>query len=67
MSDSRCDKAIEKKHNGYNCAQAVACAFCEGTHMNEKTLFNLTQASEQDLELWMVHVAPSQELQLLQV
>ena len=43
MSDSRCDKAIEKKHNGYNCAQAVACSFCEEAHMDEETLFNLTQ------------------------
>ena len=43
MSDSKCEKAVEKKHNGYNCAQAVACSFCDEAHMDEETLFNLTQ------------------------
>ena len=43
MANSKCDKAIEKKHSGYNCAQAVACSFCEETHMDEEILFNLTQ------------------------
>ena len=43
MVNSKSDKAIEKKHNGYNCAQAVACSFCEEAHMDEETLFNLTQ------------------------
>ena len=26
MENLRCEKAVEKKHNGYNCAQAVACS-----------------------------------------
>ena len=43
MSDSKCEKAVEKKHNGYNCAQALACSFCDEAHMDEETLFNLTQ------------------------
>ena len=25
----KCEKAVAKKHSGYNCAQAVACTFCE--------------------------------------
>ena len=29
MENLRCEKAVEKKHNGYNCAQAVACSFCK--------------------------------------
>ena len=33
MSDSKCEKAVEKKHNEYNCAQAVACSFCDEAHM----------------------------------
>lgn len=43
MSNSKCDKAIEKKHSGYNCAQAVACSFCEEAQMDEESLFNITQ------------------------
>ena len=32
MSDTiqeKCEQAVAKKHSGYNCAQAVACTFCE--------------------------------------
>lgn len=43
MSNSKCETAVEKKHCGYNCAQAVACSFCEEAHMDEDTLFSLTQ------------------------
>ena len=30
------DKALERFHEGYNCAQAVALAFCDLTGMEEK-------------------------------
>ena len=43
MSNSKYETAVEKKHCGYNCAQAVACSFCEEAHMDEDTLFSLTQ------------------------
>ena len=43
MSDTKCEKAIEKKHTGYNCAQAVACAFCEEAGMDEEALKAITQ------------------------
>jgi len=36
-------KAVEKKHNGYNCAQAVACSFCKEASMDEDTLKKITQ------------------------
>ena len=35
MENLRCEKAVEKKHNGYNCAQAVACSFCKEASMDE--------------------------------
>ena len=37
------EKAVEKKHNGYNCAQAVACSFCKEASMDEDTLKKITQ------------------------
>ena len=43
MENSRCEKAVEKKHNGYNCAQAVACSFCNEVSMDEDTLKKITQ------------------------
>ena len=27
--ETRVDKVAEKHKNGYNCAQAVACAYCD--------------------------------------
>ena len=43
MKNLRCEKAVEKKHNGYNCAQAVACSFCKEASMDEDTLKKITQ------------------------
>ncbi|MCR5272013.1 MAG: C-GCAxxG-C-C family protein [Lachnospiraceae bacterium] len=34
----RKELAVELKHNGYNCAQAVLCAFKDELGMNEDTL-----------------------------
>lgn len=41
---TRKELAIEKRNQGYNCAQAVACAFCDKTGLDEETLFRLTGA-----------------------
>ena len=41
MENSRCEKAVEKKHNGYNCAQAVACSFCNEVSMDEAVVAGL--------------------------
>lgn len=38
---TRSEKALELKANGYNCAQAVACAFADKTDFDEKTLCRL--------------------------
>ena len=43
MENLRCEKAVEKKPNGYNCAQAVACSFCKEASMDEDTLKKITQ------------------------
>ena len=40
---TKAEQAIAFHDQGYNCAQAVACSFCEEAHMDEETLFNLTQ------------------------
>lgn len=43
--ESRIDKAVELKKSGrYNCAQAVACSYCDITGMDEETIKNATAA-----------------------
>ena len=37
-------KALEYHAKGYNCAQSVACAFCDKLGKDEKTVFELTEA-----------------------
>lgn len=41
--NQRQEKALEKRKKGYNCAQAVACVFCDEVNMDEETLFRLTE------------------------
>ena len=43
MENLRCEKAVEKKHNGYNCAKALACYLCKEASMDEYTLKKITQ------------------------
>lgn len=40
---NRIEKAKENHKNGYNCSQAVACAFCDEVGIDEKTMFALTE------------------------
>lgn len=37
------DKATELHNKGYNCAQAVLCAFADKTNVDEKTLYMLSE------------------------
>lgn len=37
-------KALEYHAKGYNCAQSVACAFCDRLGRDEKTVFEMTEA-----------------------
>jgi C_GCAxxG_C_C family probable redox protein len=40
---TRAEKANELHNHGFNCAQAVACAFTDKTGLDEKTLFCITE------------------------
>lgn len=40
---NRIEKAIENHNKGYNCGQAVACAFSDVTGVDEETLFKITE------------------------
>ncbi len=41
---NRIEKAIENHKKGYNCAQAVVCAFADKTDLTEDQLFKLSEA-----------------------
>lgn len=40
---SRVEEAAKKKMCGYNCAQAVACTYCDLAGVDEDTMKNITQ------------------------
>lgn len=40
---NRKEKALENHHKGYNCAQAVLCAFADKTDYTEDQLFRLSE------------------------
>lgn len=42
--ESRIQKTIELHDKGYNCAQAVACAYCDLVDIDEKTALRATEA-----------------------
>ena len=41
--ESRVEKTLELHAKGYNCAQAVACTFCEEAGSDDETMRNLMQ------------------------
>ena len=41
--ESRIEKTIELHNKGYNCAQAVACAYCDLVGIDEETMFKMTE------------------------
>ena len=41
--ESKKDIAVAKFKKGYNCCQAVACAYCEELGISEKDMFKLTE------------------------
>ena len=43
--ESRVEQAAERKKCGYNCAQAVACTYCDLAGIDEETARNLTQVA----------------------
>jgi C_GCAxxG_C_C family probable redox protein len=42
--EKRIEKALAKYKGGYNCAQAVACAYCDEFGVDEKTAFRMAEA-----------------------
>ena len=40
----RVQKALENHKNGYNCAQAVVCAYCDLFGVDEKEAFKMAEA-----------------------
>ena len=42
--ETRALEAVNKKKSGYNCAQAVACSYCDIAGIDEETMKNITQA-----------------------
>lgn len=40
---NRVEKATKNHQNGYNCAQAVACAFSDKVDVDEKMIFQMTE------------------------
>lgn len=41
--NTKVEKALEFHKKGYNCAQAVACAFCEDFGIDEKEMFRMSE------------------------
>jgi C_GCAxxG_C_C family probable redox protein len=39
----RVEDALKKHEQGYNCAQAVSCVFCDKTGVDEETMFRFTE------------------------
>ena len=50
--ETRVDKVAEKHKSGYNCAQAVACAYCDLIGIDEETM---------EWAAWKEHVELSQQ------
>ncbi|WP_196591530.1 C-GCAxxG-C-C family protein [Pectinatus frisingensis] len=44
MNIDRIERAAGNHNKGYNCAQAVACAFVDKVDMDEKSLFRVSEA-----------------------
>lgn len=42
--ESRVEEAVHKKSCGLNCAQAIACTYCDYAGVNEETMKHITQA-----------------------
>ena len=41
---TRVEETIKKHDKGYNCAQAVACTYCDMVGVDEETMFKVTEA-----------------------
>lgn len=41
---TRLEETITRHNKGYNCAQAVACTYCDLVGVDEETMFKMTEA-----------------------
>ena len=41
--NNRIEKALENHKKGYNCSQAVACAYCDVFGIDEETMFKVSE------------------------
>lgn len=41
--ETRVEETIKKHDKGYNCAQAVACTYCDLVGVDEETMFKVTE------------------------
>lgn len=41
---TRVEETIKRHDKGYNCAQAVACTYCDMVSVDEETMFKMTEA-----------------------
>lgn len=41
--DTRIEETIVRHNKGYNCAQAVACTYCDLVGIDEETMFRMTE------------------------
>lgn len=42
--ETRIEETIKKHDKGYNCAQAVACTYCDYVGVEEEVMFKMTEA-----------------------
>lgn len=42
--NTRVEETIRRHDKGYNCAQAVACTYCDLVGIDEQTMFKMTEA-----------------------
>ncbi len=42
--ETRIEQTIERRNKGYNCAQAVACTYCDLFGIDENTMLRITEA-----------------------
>ena len=40
---TRIDETIKRHDKGYNCAQAIACTYCDLVGMDEETMFKVAE------------------------
>ena len=61
--ESKVKEAVQRKMCGYNCAQAVACTYCEQAGLDEETVKNLTQGFGAVNVLGMINKNPQKTMQ----